>query len=82
LHVIATPEIAKREKLKSVVRRVQLLVFWVSEVEEVRRSTSGFAKSRNPISRKGKEKIPNVSWVLIMEFMPVNDHAGITQEGL
>jgi hypothetical protein len=54
----------------------------VSGVEEVRRSTSRFAKLRNPVFRKGKEKSPNVSRVLIMEFMPVNDHAGITKKGL
>jgi hypothetical protein len=31
---------------------------------------------------KGKEKIRNVSWVLIEEFMSVNNYVGKTQEGL
>jgi hypothetical protein len=31
---------------------------------------------------KRKEKSPNDSWGLIAGFMSVNDHTGITQEGL
>jgi hypothetical protein len=44
LHVIATPEIAKSEKLKSVVRRVQHLVFRVSEVEEAKALDHGISE--------------------------------------
>jgi hypothetical protein len=56
LHDIATPEFAKAEKLKIDVRkRSSDLIFRVSEVGEVRCSTTGFVNSRSPISRNKRE---------------------------
>jgi len=38
-------------KAKIDIKKGQVLAFWVSEVEEVRYLTTGFAKSQNPVSR-------------------------------
>jgi hypothetical protein len=54
LHVIETLEITISEKPKYMVRKSRCLEIWVLEVEEARRSTTGFEKSRNPVSRKKK----------------------------